>query len=134
MKMIFTICEVFTMTYSIVLYRGVSIAVVRSDEPVITDAGSALDLMMSVAYNDGCDRIMINKEAVAEDFFCLRTGIAGEILQKFANYHKKIAIVGGFGGYDSKALHDFIYECNTGGSIFFSANEAEAMDKLSPAE
>jgi len=38
----------------------------------------------------------LNKSAICDDFFDLSTGLAGEILQKFVNYHVKIAIVGDF--------------------------------------
>lgn len=58
---------------------------------------------------------------MTDDFFILSTGIAGEILQKFINYHLKIAIVGDYSRYTSKPLKDFIYESNNGNSILFCA-------------
>ena len=111
--------------------KNVEIAVVNSSEVLITDVQSALDFMATVNYEVGCHRIILNKSAICEEFFNLRTGIAGEILQKFINYQVKIAIVGDFSVYTSKSLKDFIYESNIGKDIFFLSNEKQAVDRLS---
>ena len=111
--------------------NGTEIAVIKSDTPLITDVQSALDLMMAVKYETGCTNIVISKEAITEDFFNLRTRLAGEILQKFINYQKKFAIYGDFSKYTSKPLKDFIYESNNGKDIFFVENEDEAIKMLS---
>ncbi len=106
------------------------VATIQSEEPVITGTQSALDLMATVKYETGCDCIAVPKSAVAEDFFVLSTGIAGEILQKFVNYHVKLAIFGDFSRYTSKPLRDFIYESNNGSHVFFVGTEDEAIAKL----
>lgn len=111
--------------------NGVEIAIVDSEEILITDVQSALDLMATVRYEAVCDRIVLDKTAVSEPFFDLKTRIAGEILQKFINYQAKIAIVGDFSMYSSKSLHDFIYECNHGRDIFFLPTQEQAIEKLS---
>jgi hypothetical protein len=109
----------------------VEIAVVSSSEILITDVQSALDFIATIWYEAGCNCIILNKSAICEDFFDLNTRLAGEILQKFINYHIKIAIVGDFSGYSSKSLRDFIYESNNGKDIFFLSNEKQAVEKLS---
>ncbi|MDL2248243.1 DUF4180 domain-containing protein [Tyzzerella sp. OttesenSCG-928-J15] len=111
-------------------YNEKSIAQVVSSSPLITDTQSALDLLMDVSYNHQSNLIVINKEAVAEDFFILSTGMAGEILQKFVNYHVKFAVYGDFSIYTSKALKDFIYECNKGKHIFFAKDLDEAVEMI----
>ena len=63
--------------------NNVEIAVISSSEILIKDVQSALDLTASVAFETGCNRIILNKSAICEDFFDLRTKLAGEILQKF---------------------------------------------------
>lgn len=108
-------------------------AVITSEEKIITDVQSALDLMATVRYETGCERIAINKEAVAEDFFVLSTRLAGDILQKFVNYRTKIAIFGDFSKYTSKPLRDFMFESNAGRDVFFVATEDEAIKKLCSA-
>lgn len=72
-----------------------NIAVVSGAETVISDTASALELAMTVKHEMGVDRIAIDKNIIAEDFFILSTGMAGEILQKFVNYQIKAAIWGG---------------------------------------
>jgi len=110
--------------------NGVEIAIVSSDEILIKDVQSALDLMVTVKFEAGCNRIVLDKSAICEDFFNLRTHLAGEILQKFINYRMKLAVVGDFSMYSSKNLKDFIYELNKGKDIFFLPNEKQAIEKL----
>ena len=99
--------------------NNIEIAIVSSSEILIRDVQSALDFMSTVTYETGCNRIVLNKSLICEDFFHLRTKLAGEILQKFVNYHVKIAIVGDYSVYTSQSLKDFIYESNKGNDIFF---------------
>ncbi|MEC0373545.1 DUF4180 domain-containing protein [Paenibacillus chibensis] len=118
------------MNIQMINANGIGIAYVKSDDKIITDVQSALDLMATVRYEVDCNRIILNKSAVCEDFFDLKTRLAGEILQKFINYQTKIAIIGDFSTYASKSLKDFIYECNNGKDIFFLPDEDQAMTKL----
>lgn len=112
------------------LGKNNSIVYIESEDVLISDPQSALDLMMTVQYEKACSRIILDKKAVTEDFFRLSSGIAGEILQKFINYHTKLAIVGDFSKYTSKPLQDFIYECNKGNDIFFVSNLEQAVEKF----
>jgi hypothetical protein len=119
------------MNTKTVTKNGVDIALIQCEGVLITDTQSMLDLIATVCYEHRCERIVLNKESITEDFFKLSTGIAGEILQKVANYRKKLAIIGDFSCYTSKPLHDFIYESNRGNTVFFVANEDEAIETLS---
>ena len=118
------------MEKRIVLAGDERIAVIYSNEVIVPDAQSALNLIMSAFYDDGCSGIVLNKEAFPERFFVLSSGLAGEVLQKAVNYRMKLAITGDFSGYTSKPLHDFIYECNKGKHVFFAADEQEAINML----
>ncbi|UKS31102.1 DUF4180 domain-containing protein [Paenibacillus sp. HWE-109] len=111
--------------------NDVEIAVVTSSEILITDVQSALDLMATINYETGCNRIILPKSVLNEDFFDLKTRLAGEILQKFINYHIKMAIVGDYSGYASENLKDFMYESNKGKDFFFLSTDQQAIDKLS---
>lgn len=113
-----------------IVEKNTEIVHIDSDETLIYDTQSALDLIATVSYQTGCDRVMIKKSAIVEDFFDLKTKLAGEILQKFTTYQMKLAIIGDFSVYPSKSLKDFIYECNKGNHIYFIDNEQEAIDKL----
>lgn len=99
---------------------------------VIGDVHAALDMMATVRYETGFDRIAIDGTMLDADFFELKTGLAGEIAQKFVNYQVKLAVIGDFAGYTSasKSLRDFIYECNQGKDLFFLPTETEAVEKL----
>lgn len=110
---------------------GRAVAVIESEEAFITDVQSALDIMMSARYESGTEHIAIQKEALAEDFFILSSGLAGEILQKFTNYGVKCAIYGDFSRYTSRPLRDFIRESNRRGrDVVFAADEQEAAERL----
>jgi hypothetical protein len=121
------------MEYKI-LGKKNDIALIITDEIVIKDVQSALDLIASVQYETDCDKLIVYKSGVADNFFVLSTGIAGEILQKFINYRKKIAIIGDYSKYTSKPLKDFIYESNKGNSIYFVSSIEDALLKLDIAE
>ena len=110
--------------------NGITCAVVNSNEIVITDAQSALDVLMSAKYDIGTKNIVVDKEKIVEDFFILSKGLAGEILQKYVNYGGRIAIYGDYYHYTSKPLKDFIYESNKGKDVFFVATQDEAIEML----
>ena len=98
------------MTIKTVESNNGKLVIVTSDEVIISDGQTALDFVASMVYGHDCYGIAVNKAAVAEDFFVLFTGIAGEVVQKFVNYKMRFAIIGDFSGYTSKPLHNFIYD------------------------
>lgn len=108
------------MKMKLIKNNGISVAVATSDEKVIVDVQSALDFIMSIQHEAQCNRIALNKEAVSEDFFILSTCLAGEILQKFINYHIKFAVFGDFTTYSSKPLKDFFMKAIKGMIYFFN--------------
>lgn len=110
--------------------NGIACAVVNSKEIIITDAQSALDVLMSAKYDIGTENIIVDKKLITEDFFILSKGLAGEILQKYVNYGGRIAIYGDYSHYTSKPLKDFIYESNKGKDVFFVATQDEAVEML----
>ena len=119
------------MKIDVIKQNDKEIAIIRSNDILITDVQSVLDLIATVSFETGCYRIILDKSVICEDFFQLSTKFAGEILQKCVNYHVKMAIVGDFLVYTSKSLKDFIYESNRGKDIFFLSDEKQAIEKLS---
>lgn len=119
------------MTIKTIIKNNRTIAIVESDEVLISNVQSALDLMATVRYETDTDHLILPKETLDERFFVLSSGLAGDILQKFVNYQLKVAILGDYSGYTSKPLRDFIYESNNGKHVFFVGSEAEAIEKLS---
>lgn len=106
------------------------IAEVTSDKTIINKTEDGLDLLGNLYYQ-GFDSIVMNEKNITPDFFDLKNGIAGEILQKFSNYRVRLAIVGDFSKFASKSLTDFIYESNKGKHINFVNSTTEAIDRLS---
>ena len=106
------------------------VAVVETTELLMPDEQSALDIMADINWNYQCKKILFHKTNFPEEFFQLRTGLAGAILQKFTNYRVVIAIVGDFSVYDSKSLRDFIRESNKGRQVLFLSDEKIALESL----
>ena len=116
------------MSYDIKLIDD--IAVITAETPLIADAQSALDFIVSFGYEHNVYKIAVNKTAVSEDFFKLSTGLAGEVAQKFVNYGYQLAIIGDFSKNISESLRAYIYECNNGRHLFFVSDENEAIEKF----
>ena len=106
---------------------GKACAVIRGTEKVITDAQSALELLMNANAAAGTKSLVVSKKLIAEEFFILSSGMAGKVLQKLINYGGRIAIYGDFTHYTSKPLRDFMYESNKGRDVHFAATEEEAV-------
>ena len=107
------------------------IAELTDEKFIISQAQDILDIIGDMVSYD-CSRIIIYKKNLHDDFFELKTGLAGDILQKFSNYKVKLAIIGDFSKYKSKSLHNLITECNTGTMIFFTDTLDSAIVKLTP--
>jgi hypothetical protein len=110
--------------------KDTKIAEVISEANVINKVEDGIDLLGNLYYQ-GFDRIIIYEKNITPEFFDLKTGIAGEILQKFSNYRVQLAIVGDFSKYNSKSLNNFIYESNKGRLINFVSTLTEALGVLS---
>ncbi len=123
------------MKYRVINLEDGDIAVQLEDKSIIlADENSALDFLMTIAYETGSNKVIINKENLTEDFFRLKTKVAGNILQKVVNYKMKLAIVGDYSKYSSESLKDFIYECNSGNDIFFVEDESQALILISSSK
>jgi hypothetical protein len=110
--------------------NGSRIAELVSEGLIIKTSEDGLDLLGNLYYQD-FDKIIIHEKNITTDFFDLKNGIAGEILQKFSNYRVRLAIVGDFTKYTSKSVNDFIYESNKGRQIIFVSSVPEAIKTLS---
>jgi len=113
-----------------IINKEKKIAQIKTDELVIKDVQSALDIIATIRYEYGCDAMIISKASITEDFYNLSTCLVGEIAQKYVNYGMRMAIIGDFSQYKSKSLHDFIYECNHGKDLFFVQDEKKAVELL----
>jgi hypothetical protein len=95
----------------------------------ISSPGDMLDIMGDIGYQ-GCRQLIVHSGDFSADFFDLRTGLAGEVLQKFSNYRMRLAIVGDFSHLTSKSWRDFIRESNRGRTVSFLPTLDEALSAL----
>ena len=87
---------------------------------------------MEDARTQAAGFIVIPMQRLDPDFFDLRTGVAGTMLQKFVTYRFRVAVLGDFAELASKSesLQAFIVEQNRGGAIWFLANLGELESRL----
>ena len=95
----------------------------------ISSPGDILDIMGEVGYQ-GYAKLILHAADLSAEFFDLRTGLAGEVLQKFSNYRMQLAIVGDFSHLKSRSWRDFIRESNRGRTVSFLPTLEEALSLL----
>ncbi len=88
---------------------------------------------MAEAMMHACFGMVVHESDLPEGFLDLKSGVAGEILQKFSNYRMKIGIVGDFRNVTSHALQCFIAESNRGRSVFFCETPESCIEALQNA-
>lgn len=79
-----------------------------SSEVLIQSEQDALDVMGET----DTDTLVLHDYNFGPEFFDLSTGLLGAVLQKFANYHVRMAVIGDFSKYPSTVLPQFIAESN----------------------
>lgn len=62
-----------------------------ADAEKLNTVQNALDLV-SVCGEEGVHRVLLHADHLDEQFFDLKTGLAGEFLLKFTNYYLKVAL------------------------------------------
>ena len=97
--------------------NGIPIAEVISDDLVIRETQDALDLIMDPEIFWPA-QIALPRAAFDPKFFDLKTGLAGDVMQKFINYKAKLIVIGDFSDL-SENFQALIRESNRGGQIVF---------------
>ena len=95
-------------------------------DEVISDSSTFLDILM----NAGSETVVLSKEHFTPAFFDLKSGLAGDILQKISNYQRRLIILGDFRNIDKKSLRDLIYESNKTGKVIFEDSIEQAVEML----
>jgi hypothetical protein len=111
--------------------QGCRILEYPAEGPFLGNVSSSLEII-SAARSQRAELVAIPIERLGNEFFHLRNGIAGEVLQKFVTYHLRIAIVGDVTSLSvaSKAFHDFVVECNRGSAVWFVREMEELNGRL----
>ena len=115
--------------------HGVRVYLVPAKGSPLRTGGDAVDLM-SEASEHRAALLAIPVERLADDFFELRTRVAGEIAQKFAMYGARVAIVGDISGKTaaSKSLAALVLESNRGKDLWFVESLEKLADRLARPE
>ncbi|MBL8911120.1 MAG: DUF4180 domain-containing protein [Archangium sp.] len=100
--------------------------------PVLTTERQIIDLI-GQTFGQQIDLVIIPTTRLGPDFFSLRTGLAGTVAQKFANYRLRLAILGDITAHltASEAFRDFVRETNRGTQLWFVSDQRELERKLS---
>ena len=106
----------------------IKVAEIISDEIILKTLDDGLELIGNLYYQ-GYDKIIIYDKNITPTFFDLKTKIAGDILQKFAQYQMSLTIIGDFSKYKSERLNEFIFESNKGNRINFLNSLSDAQNK-----
>lgn len=120
------------MTGSSFELNGVRIFEVPSQGPELKTGADAVEIV-SLAFEHSATLIVIPVQRLSEDFFDLRTRIAGEIIQKLATYNRRAAILGDISQHiaKSRSLAAFVAESNHGRDLWFVMDRDELAKRLS---
>jgi hypothetical protein len=110
---------------------GTRILDYATDGPLLRNPHDAVALLAE-ARGHGADLVSVPADRLAAEFFELRTGFAGEVLQNFVIYHVRLAIIGDISALaaQSAALQSLIHESNRGNSVWFLATRDELKARL----
>jgi hypothetical protein len=80
----------------------------------------------------GARLVLVPVEQLDDDFFPLKTRVAGEFIHKFTQYRRRLAILGEISKYvaRSSVFAAFVHEVNQGEEICFVTDQAELEARL----
>lgn len=110
---------------------GTRILICAVDGPPLLKESDA-NAFLSAVWHHEAAMVAIPVERLSDDFFRLSTRLAGDVVQKFANYRLRLALVGDISQWiaQSKSLRDFVYEANKGETVWFVADTDELHRRL----
>ena len=95
-------------------------------ELMIGDEQDAIDLI-ALCGEAGADRMILFADNFSQEFFDLKTRLAGAVFQKFSNYRVKCAIVIS-PSLDKGRFHEMLIEVNRQHAFHFFSKLEEAED------
>ena len=97
---------------------------------LVRSGQDAIDLI-SEAHRHQAALVVIPAERLSDDFFRLKTGVAGEIVQKVVTHGVRLAIRGDLSRYlnKSSSFRDFVRESNKGTALCFVTNADELRQR-----
>jgi PadR family transcriptional regulator, regulatory protein AphA len=95
------------------------------DGCLLKSESQALDLIAACSEYE-TNRLLIHKQSLPDDFFNLRSGLAGAVLQKFVNYNLRVALVIGAEQAKEGRFGDMVIEANRGSQLRFFNEPSQA--------
>jgi hypothetical protein len=119
------------MTAKLIEREGYRLLVADAEGPILRRTQDLLDLIIE-AMAQKATMLVVPAPRLDPAFFQLRSGLAGEFVQKIVNYRFKLAVIGDISTHTaaSGALRDFVRESNQGRSVFFLPDLDAAEEKL----
>ena len=110
---------------------GLRVLAVPAEGAPIGDEAAALDVIGD-AFGADAQVVSVPVERLSPDFFRLRSGVAGAVTAKFANYRLRLVVVGdpAHHGASSGPVDDWMREANRGRELWFVADDAELERRL----
>lgn len=108
-----------------------ALLIIAENGPRLTNEGD-VGAFLGDAWAADATMVAIPVANIAPEFFELRSGVLGAVVQKFVNYQLRLAIVGDVSAYvdGSNAFRDYVREANTGRDIWFVADMDELNERL----
>ncbi len=118
-------------TDTLVTLHDVRVLRCTPDGPPLDGESAALDLIGD-AMGQQAELVAVPAERVGDEFFRLKSGVAGAVMQKFVTYRIRLAIVGDVSRHitGSTALRDFVHETNQGRQVWILADFDELDARL----
>jgi hypothetical protein len=111
--------------------HGVRVLECAPDGAKLQSYHDAVDLI-GKTFENRASLIVIPVECLDDEFFQLKTRIAGELIQKFVQYRRHLVIVGDISRHlaESSALRAFVAESNRGKEVWFLASLDDLEQRL----
>jgi hypothetical protein len=110
---------------------GIRILAHTPDGVTLAGEADALDLI-GAAMGAEADVVTVPADRVAPAFYSLSSGIAGQVVLKFAGYRVRLVVLGDQSERiaASESFRAFVYEINKGRDIWFLADQQELAARL----
>lgn len=102
-----------------------------ADGPPIGSEADALDVLGD-AFGRDARLVVVPVDRLSPEFFRLRSGLAGAVVQKFAQYGVRLVVLGDVHRWAAEPgpVADWVRESNAGRDLWFVADESELDARL----
>jgi len=116
-----------TMQFTVMDFDGTPCLVCESGQLA---AETDVNTMLEAVFSNDVRHVLLPAEALSDAFFDLKTGLAGELMQKLANYNIKGAVLLTEEALANPRFQELRREYNSGGAFAVCESWAEAQSWL----